>query len=161
MSKKIIRTPFYYGTKHDLELVLRGMKPISGIKGVNVKFYSWFIHPQTCNIVHIVRVDHNPPFEDRYVWTMTIYDPNAKAGFNTSGFKIVKVAGKSYALHRLVALTFVENCDPKRKTIVFCSKGKRDIRANNLIWVSPKELAFYKKTTPPRLKLNLIPKRLK
>lgn len=154
----IHRSPYYYGTERDFKLTINGMKPIRGIKNVNEISYDWFIHPLTCTIVHLTRIDRNPPFEDKYVWTMTIYDPNAKAGFSTSGHKIVKIAGKSYPLHRLVALTFVENNDPKTKTIVYCTKGKRDIKAEHLIWVSPKELATYKRTPSLPLKLNLKPK---
>ena len=146
-------------TKNDFLCKTNGMQPIQNIPGINNEEISWFVHPETGNIVHLVKVLHRAPLEDFYIWKETIYNPNADTGFNESGHKMVKVEGKTYPLHRIIALTFIENHDPARTIVYHINGNKRDNRASNLTWVSPKELAEYKKNAyKPRIRLNLKPK---
>ena len=159
---KIHRTSYSIGTKSDFLLITNGMQPIRNVPGVNEGQLRWFVHPETCSIVRIIEVRHRAPFEDFYTWSETVYDPKADTGFSTSGHKLVKVEGKTYSLHRIVALTFISNPDPETKTIVYHKNGdKLDCRASNLIWVSKKELAAYKKKAvlKPRIRLILKPKK--
>ena len=156
---KIKRTHYFRGTKADFDLATEGMRPISNIPGINDGVGFWLVHPITCTIIHLFRYEKRDPFEAIYTWTETSYDPNAKTGFSSSGRKIVRLGKKTYYLARIVASTFVNNDDPQVKTIVIHKNGnKRDCRASNLVWISPKELNSYRKNAVPRLKLNLKPK---
>ena len=151
---QIKRTKHTRGTKQDLERVLSGMVPISGIEGVNVDIDTWWIHPDTCSIVHIIRVENREPLETIFVWMEIEYDPTSTTGYSTSGHKTVKVNGKAVPLHRVVALSCVPNDNPQDKTLVkFKNGNKRDIRAENLIWVSPKEAQ--KQTDNPKKKIKI------
>jgi hypothetical protein len=79
-------------------------------------------------------------------------------GFSKTGHKLVKIGGKTYALHRIIALTFVHNPSPEEKPIVAHKNGSiRDCRASNLEWISRTELSSYRKRHQ-RLKLYLKPK---
>ena len=129
---KITRTKHTKGTKRDLEKVLTGMVPISGIEGINEGIDTWWIHPSTCSIVHIIRVENREPMESIFVWIEIKYDPDCSTGYSSSGHKTVKIAGKAYPLHRVLALSFVPNNNPNVKTLVrFKNGNKRDIRASN------------------------------
>ena len=157
---KIHRTSYSIGTKSDFLLITNGMQPIRNLPGVNEEQLRWFVHPITCSIVHIIEIRNRAPFEDFYTWSETVYDPKAGTGFSTSGHKLVKVEGKTYSLHRIVALTFIPNPDPETKTIVYHKNGdKLDCRANNLTWLSPKELASCRKNNVliPKIRLKLKP----
>ena len=159
---KIHRTSYSIGTKRDYLYITKGMQPIRNVPGVNEGQLRWFVHPETCSIVRIIEVRHRAPFEDFYTWSETVYDPKADTGFSTSGHKLIKIAGKTYSLHRIIALTFIPNPDPKTKTIVYHKNSdKLDCRASNLIWVSKKELAANKKKAvlKPRIRLILKPKK--
>ncbi len=153
---EIKRTKHTRGTIRDIEKTLTGMVPIKGIDGVNEQATNWWIHPDICSIVHLVRIEHKPPLEDQYIWTETIYDPTTSTGFSTSGHKTVKVNGTAYPLHRVVALSCVPNDNPQDKTLVkFKNGNKRDIRADNLIWVSPKEAQKQTNNAKPKIKIKL------
>lgn len=66
-------------------------------------------------------------------------------GCITSGYKTVKLTfdnsqQKRFYIHRLVAEHFINNSDPKNKTLVNHINGnKLDNRMENLEWVSPRE----------------------
>lgn len=57
-----------------------------------------------------------------------------------SGYLSITISRKKYRLNRLVAQAFVPNDDPERKTQVnHLNEIKTDNRAENLIWMTPKE----------------------
>ena len=43
-------------TKNDFLCKTNGMRPIQNIPGINNEEISWFVHPETGNIVHLVKV---------------------------------------------------------------------------------------------------------
>ena len=162
MSKKINRTHYYYGSQENFEKAISGMRLIKGLEkqGINAHLLRWFIHPETCKIVRLINLEQSYLHPDRYTWTETVYDPNSTFGFSKTGHKLVKIGGKTYALHSIIALTFVHNPSPEEKPIVAHKNGyKRDCRASNLVWISPKELNSFRKNAVPHLKLNLKPKK--
>ena len=153
---EIKRPKFIYGTQKDIEISLAGMVPIKGIDGVNEQSVSWWIHPKTCSIIHIIRVENRVPRESIFVWTETIYDPEGCTGFSTSGYKTVKIGGKAHPLHRVMALSCVPNDDPETKTLVrHIDRNKRNNSASNLRWVSHQEAQKNLESPKPKIKIKL------
>lgn len=70
---------------------------------------------------------------------------NVLKGCITSGYRSVKLTFENsrqqrFYVHRLVAIHFIENNDPKHKTYVNHKDGnKLNNNVNNLEWVSPRE----------------------
>lgn len=70
---------------------------------------------------------------------------NVLKGCITSGYRSVKLTFENskqqrFYIHRLVAIHFIENDDPKHKTLVNHKDGnKLNNRVENLEWVSPRE----------------------
>lgn len=155
---KIHRSPYYYGTERDFQMAIQGMKPIANIRGVNDGVWRYWIHPITCKIVHLLNCEQKPRFEPVYTWMETTYDPTSQTGFS-SGRKVVRIGEKTFYLSRLIASTFVDNDNPREKTIVFHkNRDQRDCQASNLEWISRTELSSYRKR-PQRLKLYLKPQK--
>ena len=74
---------------------------------------------------------------DLYQTRFVKHDPNSKKGYTQSGIKQVTLFGKKYALHKLVAHTWLEKSNDPTKTLVYFKNGDfRDIRAENLDWTN-------------------------
>lgn len=155
---RIKRTPYYCGTRKDFQQIISLMSPIKGIKGINETELRWFIHPETCSIVHLVRIEKREPFEDRYVWTETVYDPSSHKGFGKSGYKRVRLGKVTLNLHKAVAYTFVSNPHPGAKTIIHHKNwNKLDCCASNLVFLTPKEFAEIKRSAEkPKTRIRLF-----
>lgn len=149
MDKKKNRAVLLKGTERDFKIAIVGMSPIKNVPDVNKKEVEWFIHPQTANIIHLVRIENMAPLEPRYCFRITKYHPEDMTGYNLSGSKQVKVDGKTYSLARLVALTFIPNYRPDRAIVRFKDGNKRNIRVDNLEWVK------LNKKPKSRIKLNI------
>lgn len=153
MNTKIVRTPHYQGTEKDFMLVISGMSPIV-YEGVNEDEISWWIHPTTCTIVHLIRIVDRAPFEAQYVWTKTVYDPLSTMGFTKAGYKMTKVAGRAYPLHRIMASTFIPNDNPTWMYVIHKDGNIRNNKASNLSWGSYSD-AHRRKKKRIRIRLNL------
>lgn len=88
--------------------------------------------------------------------TGIVRNRNTKKTLNgciSSGYRSVKLTYENsrqqrFYVHRLVAKYFIQNPDPKNKTLVNHKNGdKLDNNADNLEWVSPREnnLHYYRK----------------
>ena len=60
--------------------------------------------------------------------------------FNKDGYPEIALNGNHYRKHRIIALQFIENDDPKHKTQVdHINHNKSDYHIENLRWVTPSE----------------------
>jgi hypothetical protein len=66
-----------------------------------------------------------------------------KAGFNTKGYKRVKLGGKCINIHRLVAQAFIPN-QHNKPCIDHINTNKADNNVNNLRWVTNQENNYNK-----------------
>lgn len=57
----------------------------------------------------------------------------------------IRVKNKSvrYMLHRMIAETFVKPTNKNQKSVIHINHNKKDNKANNLMWASPKEITAH------------------
>ena len=142
---EIVRSPYYRGTIRDFKSEITGMAPIKGVQGVNENGTTYWVHPTNSTIIHLIRIEDHCPFEKVYVWTKTAYDPHITRGYNGSGNKVVKIAGKTRLLHNIIAATFVSRASAQQTQVIHRDGDKRNNDYRNLMWVSPREYAEYRK----------------
>lgn len=61
----------------------------------------------------------------------------------SDGYYVITVCGTTYAIHKLVAKTFIDNPNPDEYTLVeHIDKNKKNNSADNLRWTSRSEIAL-------------------
>lgn len=69
-----------------------------------------------------------------------VHGPSHTFGTNVNGYRVIKVKGKPYPVHRLIAEAFISN--PLNKpTVDHVNRVKDDNRVANLRWATEKEQA--------------------
>lgn len=120
------------GTERDFNMAINGMKKVPKVKGD-----AW-IDDKGTKIITLkkVKTDYVRPI---YVWHESDVSDMTKC-LTKDGYKIVSVNNVQYLLHRLVALAWVQNNDPKHKVEVdHIDMNRKNCAAENLEWVTKSE----------------------